>query len=165
MNSESFAPYTEKPEIVSVSKSGNIFYTSVNFDITEVDGGYECETVTMKTETPLSANDYGEIVSKIIRNRYSSDDVEAILCNYNSETPTASAKREMQIFQDWRETSKRTATEALEYLEKIKDGSISAEASKNSASAEPESSSDVTDNSETNATQVKKSLWQKIFSR
>ena len=71
----------------------------------------------------------------------------------------------MQIFQDWRETSKRTATEALEYLEKIKDGSISAEASKNSASAEPESSSDVTDNSETNATQVKKSLWQKIFSR
>lgn len=165
MNSETFAPYTEKPEIVSVSKSGNIFYTSINFDITEVDGGYECETVTMKTNSPVSENDYGEIVSKIIRNRYSPDDVEAILCNYNSENPTTSAKREMQIFQDWRETSKRTATEALEYLKKIKDGSISIETSKNSTPVESESSSGIADNSGTNTLQEKKSLWQKIFSK
>ena len=121
--------------------------------------------LTMKTETPLSENDYGEIVSKIIRNRYSSDDVEAILCNYNSETPTASAKREMQIFQDWRGMSKRIATEALEYLKKIKDGSISTETSKNSTIIDSENSSDIADNSGTNTPQEKKSIWQKIFSK
>lgn len=66
---------------------------------------YEYDSV----RTPIGAS-YGEIVTAIIRSRYTENDVEAILCN-GTDTPEHQA--ELEAFQAWRKEAKRIAKEVL----------------------------------------------------
>lgn len=59
-------------------------------------------------ENPLTEDDYGAMVSAIVRARYSADDVEAIMQNYIA-SKTSEHKAEWSELQAWRETAKELA--------------------------------------------------------
>ena len=59
-------------------------------------------------ENPLTEDDYGAMVSAIVRARYSADDVEAIMQNYIANK-TSEHKAEWSELQAWRETAKELA--------------------------------------------------------
>ena len=59
-------------------------------------------------ENPLTEDDYGAIVSTIVRAKYSADSVEAIMQNYIA-SKTSEHKAEWSELQAWRETAKELA--------------------------------------------------------
>ena len=59
-------------------------------------------------ENPLTEDDYGAIVSTIVRAKYSADSVEAIMQNYIT-SKTSEHKAEWSELQAWRETAKELA--------------------------------------------------------
>lgn len=59
-------------------------------------------------ENPLTEDDYGAMVSAIVRARYSADSVEAIMQNYIA-SKTIEHKAEWSELQAWRETAKELA--------------------------------------------------------
>jgi len=63
-------------------------------------------------ENPLTEEDYGAMVSAIVRARYSADDVEAIMQNYIANK-TAEHRTEWQNLQDWRDEAKSYAHLAI----------------------------------------------------
>lgn len=71
--------------------------------ITEADGQKTYEYDTATVDTPAT---YGGIVSAIVRDKYSEDEVEAIILNGN-DTPEHQA--EYEALQDWRKTAKEVA--------------------------------------------------------
>ena len=58
--------------------------------------------------------DYDEIVSELIRLKYSDDKMTAIINNYLNGSSVAS-KSEFDIMQAWRKEAKSIATRAIEY--------------------------------------------------
>lgn len=85
----------------------------VRFEIHEVEeGGFDCLEVTYNFKGDLSEDDYGKIVSAIIRGVYSEDDVEAILNNYLSDPEGHS--EEFETLQLWRNEAKSTARQIIE---------------------------------------------------
>ena len=107
--------YEERPSLLTVTVTPSKYYTTVNFNIEEVDGGFTAESVTIASKSPLGEKDYGQIVTAIIRSRYTADDVEAIVNNYLL-TKTAEHKQEMSEMQAWRTLAKNVAKEVLEYV-------------------------------------------------
>ena len=80
--------------------------TTISFNeniITEKDGQKTYEYETVIVNNPLT---YGGIVSAIVRDKYSEDDVEAIILN---GTDTAEHKAEYEALQMWRKTAKEIA--------------------------------------------------------
>ena len=61
---------------------------------------------------PLTEDDYGNMVSCIVRSKYSADAVEAIQLNYLNEQ-TAEHIAEMNALQRWREEAKQAARGAI----------------------------------------------------
>lgn len=85
--------------------------TTISFNeniITEKDGSKTYEYETVIVSNPLT---YGRIVSAIVRDKYSEDDVEAIILN---GTDTAEHKAEYEALQEWRKTAKEIAHKVLE---------------------------------------------------
>lgn len=85
--------------------------TTISFNeniITEEDGSKTYEYETVIVNNPLT---YGGIISAIVRDRYSSDDVEAIVLN-GTDTPEHQA--EYEALQEWRKTAKYVAHKVLE---------------------------------------------------
>ena len=77
---------------------------------------YECENVDVDGRT------YGEIVSAIVNDRYSADDVQALQANYieakDSDSEIPDDKREEYLteysdFQAWRKRAKEVASEVI----------------------------------------------------
>ena len=56
---------------------------------------------------------YGQKVNRLIRERYTQSDVEAILNNYLSDPENEQYKREFVAFQEFRAECKRQAKEAV----------------------------------------------------
>lgn len=75
--------------------------------ITEKDGQKTYEYETVIVNNPLT---YGGIVSAIVRDKYSEDDVEAIILN---GTDTPEHKAEYETLQMWRKTAKEIAHKVL----------------------------------------------------
>lgn len=61
---------------------------------------------------PFTQDDYPMLVSSLVRERYSEDDVEAILNNYLSAPDKYGG--EFDNLQSWRELAKKTAKEVIE---------------------------------------------------
>lgn len=109
--------YEERPPFIATTTMGGALYTTVNFCIEELPGGgFAAESVTLKTEAPLTEDDYGTLVSAIIRERYSADAVEAITSNYIVTPRSEEDKAEMREFQAWRTEAKTIARAALEEI-------------------------------------------------
>lgn len=80
---------------------------------------YACEQVDVK-----GGRTYGEIVAAIVNEKYSADDVQAIIANYaelNNAQPLSEISKEKQEeylieyneFQTWRSTAKKVAEQVL----------------------------------------------------
>ena len=103
------------PQLVSIAVTPKYYHTTINFDIEKVGDEYSCSSVTIVSESPLSEEDYGKIVSAIVRFKYSADEVEAIQLNY-MESKTTEHKNEFAQLKDWRAFDKAKAREVLEYV-------------------------------------------------
>lgn len=73
---------------------------------------YEYNAVAVTLDHEIGEDDYGAVVSAVVRAKYSEDSVEAIVQNYIA-SKTAEHKAEWQALQDWRATAKALAREAL----------------------------------------------------
>lgn len=105
----------EIPQMVSIAVTPKHYHTTINFDIEKVGEEYSCSSVTIVSESPLCNDDYGKIVSAIVRFKYSADEVEAIQLNY-MESKTTEHKDEFAMLKDWRAFAKAKAKEVLEYV-------------------------------------------------
>ncbi len=99
----------ERPQEMAVAIGTGSWYVALNFNIEEVEDGFEFDTavVTIDHPLPLTEADYGKTVSAIVRSRYSEDDVEAIVNNYLAD-PEGHTDEFMQL-QQWRTTAKQVA--------------------------------------------------------
>ena len=89
-------------------------YTALNFDVRQTpDGRYEAESVVVTTRDPLSKDDYPAIVTAIIRDRYSADDMEAVTNNYMSNVSDMEAAAVFTEMQRWRGKAKEVAREVM----------------------------------------------------
>ena len=107
--------FNEIPQLISVSVTKKGYHTTINFNIEETEGGYTADSVTIVTEAPICEDDYGKIVSALVRYRFSQDEVEAIQLNY-MESKTTEHKNEFNELRDWRAFSKQKAREVLDYV-------------------------------------------------
>ncbi len=107
--------YSDKPERFETIRSFGVISTIVRLNVSqcsdeEHSGMWTCTEIEIDHENVLSRNDYGKIVSAIIRAKYSADDVEAIQQNY-MESKTTEHKEEFYALRDWRKMAKEVATE------------------------------------------------------
>lgn len=106
------AIYENKPlafeEVVSVGIRTSI----MRFDIEETESGWECEESCFNHKEPLTENDYGKVVTFLVREKYSADDVEAIQQNY-IESKTTEHKNEFTALREWRVQAKWMARQVL----------------------------------------------------
>lgn len=85
-----------------------------HFGTVETEGGYESYELCVGFNDPSQVS-YDNIVSNIVRQKYSSDAVEAILNNYLND-PEA-GREEFEDLQDWRAQAKAWAKEGLKLIE------------------------------------------------
>lgn len=110
--------YTFEPAPTETITSAGIMTTVIRFEIRkrepEPDNNestqWECEEVEYNHKEPISfEKDYGPMVSAIIRNRYTQDNVEAITQNYLADPD--GRREEFEALQQWRETAKKMIKE------------------------------------------------------
>ena len=70
--------YEERPQSVVVTTIGGKYHTTINYSIEEVSGGYEVESVTVVTDEPLGEQHHSQVVTALVRARYTADDEFAI---------------------------------------------------------------------------------------
>lgn len=102
--------------------------TRVFFDYsteTRKDMDGEDVTVLMAENVDVESAEYGDIVNAIVRDRYASDKVEAVMANYQeamdpssslSEGKRSEYKAEYAAFQAWRAKAKEVATATVGQL-------------------------------------------------
>ena len=103
--------YDFEPKPVETIISTGIMTTVIRLNITKMeDGMWECEEVEYNHKEPLTEEkDYGPMVSAIIRNCYTQDDVEATTQNYLADPD--GRREEFEALQQWRETAKKRVKE------------------------------------------------------
>lgn len=74
---------------------------------------YTDNLVIYRHDEPLTAADYGKIVSLLVRAHYSEDQVEAITQNYIADSSRLKAYADWQNLQSWRAEAKRLAKQAI----------------------------------------------------
>ena len=99
------------PDMVTVARDCGQNVMTVNVGVTEVDGGYEWDSVTL----PNGRWGYGLIVNALVEGRYPSDKMQAILNNCISNLFDAGNLAEYKALQEWRKKAKQYAREALEW--------------------------------------------------
>ena len=99
------------PDMVTVARDCGQNVMTVNVGVTEVDGGYEWDSVTL----PNGRWGYGLIVNALVEGRYPSDKMQAILNNCISNLFDAGNLTEYKALQEWRKKAKQYAREALEW--------------------------------------------------
>ena len=101
----------------------------INYDVSEeeredMDGNkmtfyvYRAIDIDKSNVSRLAYSDYPMLVSAIIRDRYSVDDVEAITQNYLADE-SAEHVREFNTLQDWRALAKSEAKNIIEYSQNM----------------------------------------------
>lgn len=106
------AIYENKPLAFEGVVSAGVRTTIMRFNITETENGWECDEACFNHKEPLSENDYSRLVAFLVREKYTSDDVEAIQQNY-AESKTAKHKAEFAELKEWRAKAKNMAREVL----------------------------------------------------
>lgn len=107
--------YETRPAESETVRFVGLMATIIRFNIEEVEDGFDCDEVEYTHEKPLTEEDYGHLVSALVRAKYSADEVEAIQLNY-MESKTAEHKDEWNALQTWRTKSKEAAAAVLEGL-------------------------------------------------
>jgi len=104
--------YEEKPLTTEEVVSAGVRTTVMRFGIEETEDGWECDESCFNHKEPLTRDDYGKLVTHFIREKYSSDDEEAIRQNY-LESKTNKHKAEFAALKGWRERAKAMARTVL----------------------------------------------------
>ena len=107
------AYYEYRPSDYDEVVSAGIRTTILRFNIEEVDKNvFFFDYVEYNHKEPLTEDDYGKLVSCIIRGKYSEDDVEAIVNNYLDDPD--GHKSEFDELQKWRSIAKQRAREIID---------------------------------------------------
>ena len=108
--------YEEEPQPFETVVSVGLMTTIIRFDIeeTENDGqdAWQCDESEFSHKEPLTQDDYGRLVSFLVRERFSEDDVEAISLNY-MESKTTEHKNEFAELKAWRAQAKEMARQII----------------------------------------------------
>ena len=104
--------YEENPLSFEECASVGVGTTIMRFNVTETEEGFECDEVEFNHKEPLTESDYSRLVAFLVREKYTSDDVEAIQQNY-AESKTAKHKAEFAELKEWRAAAKSMAREVL----------------------------------------------------
>lgn len=99
------------PNIVDKYTKRGVNYRAINFNITEVEYGYEWDSI----ELPAIRWDYAGIVDALIQYKYPIDKMQAVINNYLLDANDAYAIDEFNKMQAWRKQAKEIAKEALLY--------------------------------------------------
>ena len=99
------------PNIVDSYAIRGVNYKTINFDIKEVDNGFEWESVEM-LQTKW---DYSGVVDALVQYKYPIDKMQAVINNYLLDSEDAYAIEEFNKMQAWRKEAKEIAKEALTY--------------------------------------------------
>ena len=99
------------PNIVDSYTIGGVNYKTINFDIREVDEGFEWESVEM-SQTKW---DYSGVVDTLVSHKYPIDKMQAVINNYLLDPNDDYAVSEFHKMQSWRKEAKEIAKEALLY--------------------------------------------------
>ena len=103
--------YEEKPLAIEEVVSAGVRTTITRFAIEETENGWECEESCFNHKEPLTEDDYGRLVSFLVREVYSADEMEALHNNYLL-SPDA-YKEDMDTMQRWRQIAKQTAEQVI----------------------------------------------------
>ena len=104
--------YEEMPLATEEVVSAGVKTTVMRFGIEETEDGWKCDESCFNHKEPLTGDDYGRLVSFLIREKYSADDVEAIQQNY-IESKTNEHKAEFTALREWRVQAKAMARMVL----------------------------------------------------
>jgi hypothetical protein len=99
------------PNIVDSYTIRGVNYKSINFDIKEVEEGFEWESVEM----PQTKWNYSGVVDALVQHKYPIDKMQAVINNYLLDSEDAYAIDEFNKMQTWRKEAKEIAKEALLY--------------------------------------------------
>ena len=99
------------PNIVDSYTVRGVNYKVINFDIREVDEGFEWGSVEM----PQTKWDYSGVVDALVSHKYPIDKMQAVINNYLLDPEDAYAIDEFNKMQAWRKEAKEIAKEALLY--------------------------------------------------
>ena len=100
-----------EPNIVDSYTIRGVNYKTVNFDIREVDEGFEWESVDM----PQTKWNYSGVVDALVSHKYPIDKMQAGISNYLLDPNDEYAISEFNAMQAWRKEAKEIAKEALLY--------------------------------------------------
>ncbi len=101
------------PDMVTVIRDCGQNVMTVNVGVTEVEGGYEWDSVTL----PNGRWGYSLIVNALVSGRYPNDKMQAILNNCISNLFDAGNLSEYKALQEWRKKAKQYAHEAMQWAE------------------------------------------------
>lgn len=99
------------PNIVDSYTARGINYKTINFDIREVEEGFEWESV----DIPQTKWDYSGVVDALVQYKYPIDKMQAVINNYLLDPYDEYAVSEFNKMQEWRKEAKEIAKEALLY--------------------------------------------------
>ena len=99
------------PNIVDSYTIRGVNYKTINFDIKEVEEGFEWKSI----EIPQTKWDYAGVVDALVQRKYPIDKMQAVINNYLLDTEDAYAIDEFNKMQAWRKEAKEIAKEALLY--------------------------------------------------
>lgn len=99
------------PNIVDSYTIRGVNYKTINFDIREVDEGFEWESVEM----PQTKWDYSGVVDALIQYKFPNDKMQAVINNYLLEPENEEFVTAFNEMQAWRKEAKEIAKEALLY--------------------------------------------------
>lgn len=99
------------PNIVDSYAVRGVNYKTVNFDIREVDEGFEWESV----EIPQTKWNYSGIVDALVQHKYPIDKMQAVINNYLLEPENEEFVTAFNEMQAWRKEAKEIAKQALDY--------------------------------------------------
>ena len=99
------------PNIVDKYTKRGVNYRTINFNVKEVEYGYEWDSV----EIQGTKWDYGGIIDAIVTYKYPNDKMQAVINNYLLEPENEEYIRTFNEMQTWRKEAKEIAKQALEY--------------------------------------------------
>ena len=102
---------TSIPNLVDRIIHRGVNFIIINFNIKEVDDGFEWDCVTM----PYVDFEYGKIVDAIVTFKYPNDKMQAVINNYLLEPENPEYITAFNEMQAWRKEAKEIAKQALEY--------------------------------------------------
>jgi len=107
--------YDHQPNLYETIRSLGTLTTVIRLDVQEMDSDqWKCDEIEYSHREPLTrAKDRALLIAAIIRSKYTSDAMEAILNNYLLSPTDTESKEEFEAMQAWRKCAKELADEVL----------------------------------------------------